>query len=67
MNLFKLSWKNIKYRPLGSGLSILLLAAGISIILVTILTTRQLDDKFKKNVENVDFVVGAKEIGRAHV
>ncbi len=60
MNLFKLSWKNIKYRPLGSGLSILLLAAGISIILVTILTTRQLDDKFKKNVENVDFVVGAK-------
>lgn len=60
MNLFRLSWKNIKHRPLGSGLSILLLAAGISIILVTILTTRQLDDKFKKNVENVDFVVGAK-------
>ena len=60
MNLFKLSWKNIKFRPLNSGLSILLLAAGISIILVTVLTTRQLDDKFKKNVEDVDFVIGAK-------
>ena len=60
MNLFKLSWKNIKFRPLNSGLSILLLAAGISIILVTVLTTRQLDDKFKANVQDIDFVVGAK-------
>jgi putative ABC transport system permease protein len=60
MNLFKLSWKNIIYRPLSSGLSVLLLASGIAIILITILTTKQLDDKFKTNVQNIDFVVGAK-------
>ena len=60
MNLLKLSWKNIIHRPLASGLSILLLTAGISIILVTVLTTRQLDDKFKANVQDIDFVVGAK-------
>lgn len=60
MNLFKLSWRNIIYRPLSSGLAVLLLAAGVSIILITLLTTSQLDEKFKNNVKDVDFVVGAK-------
>ncbi len=60
MNLFKLSWKNIVYRPLSSGLSVLLLASGIAIILITLLTTKQLDDKFENNVKDIDFVVTAK-------
>lgn len=60
MNLFRLSWRNIIYRPLSSGLAVLLLAAGVSIILITLLTTSQLDEKFKNNVKDVDFVVGAK-------
>jgi putative ABC transport system permease protein len=60
MNLLKLSWKNIVYRPLSSGLSILLLAAGIAIILITLLTSRQIDDKFKSNIEDIDIVIGAK-------
>jgi putative ABC transport system permease protein len=59
MNLFKLSWRNIIHRPLSSGLSVLLLASGIAIILTTLLTTSQLEDKFKENVKDVDFVVGA--------
>lgn len=60
MNLFRLSWRNIIHRPLASGLAVLLLAAGVSIILITLLTTSQLDEKFKNNVKDVDFVVGAK-------
>lgn len=60
MNLFKLSWKNIVHRPLSSGLSVLLLAAGISIILITVLTSHQIDEKFKKNIEGIDLVIGAK-------
>ncbi len=60
MNLFRLSWRNIVHRPLASGLAVLLLAAGVSIILITLLTTSQLDEKFKNNVKDVDFVVGAK-------
>lgn len=60
MNLFRLSWRNIIHRPLASGLAVLLLAAGVSIILITLLTTSQLDEKFKNNVKDIDFVVGAK-------
>lgn len=60
MNLFKLSWKNVIYRPLSSGLSILLLSSGISIILVALLTYTQINDKFTKNGNQVDLVIGAK-------
>jgi len=60
MKLLRLSWKNIIYRPLSSGLSILLLAAGIAIILLTLLTSKQVDDKFKNNIEDIDIVIGAK-------
>lgn len=60
MNLFKLSWKNIVYRPLSSGLSILLLASGLSIILISLITYTQLNDKFDSNANKVDLVVGAK-------
>jgi len=59
MNLFKLSWKNIIHRKLSSGLSILLLASGISTILITLLTTHQLNEKFERNIQDIDLVVGA--------
>mgnify|MGYP001375280501 CR=1 FL=1 len=58
--LFKLAWKNIIYRPLSSGLSIILLAIAIMIIIISALTTKQLKDNFDSNANNVDLVVGAK-------
>lgn len=60
MNALKLSWKNIKYRPWRSGLSILLMAAGLTVVIVLLLTQGQIDKKFKENLGEVDLVVGAK-------
>lgn len=60
MNVLKISWKNIIYRPLSSGLSLLLLASGITIILITLLTYHQINDKFKNNSGGVDLVIAAE-------
>ncbi|MFN3918187.1 MAG: ABC transporter permease [Flavobacteriales bacterium] len=60
MNLLRLAIKNIVHRKLTSALSILLLAAGISIMTLLLLTNHQLQNKFNKNVEGIDLVVGAK-------
>ena len=58
--LFKLSWRNIITKPLSSGLSVLLLASGIVIILITLLTFNQIEEKFRNNAAEIDLVVGAK-------
>ena len=58
--LFKLSWKNIISKPLTSGLSILLISAAIIIILITLLTSFQINEKFEKNSAEIDLVIGAK-------
>jgi len=58
--LFKLSWKNIITRPYSSGLSVVLLASSIMIILLAILTMDQLETKFNENANKIDLVVGAK-------
>lgn len=60
MNAVKLSWKNIKYRPWRSGLAVLLMASGLSIVIVLVLTQDQIDEKFKNNLAEIDLVVGAK-------
>ena len=60
MNSLKLSWKNIKYRPWRSGLAVLLMASGLSIVIVLILTQGQIDEKFRNNLGDIDLVVGAK-------
>ena len=58
--LLKLAWRNIIYRPFSSGLSIVLLASSIMIIVLALLTMQQLEDKFDENANKVDLVVGAK-------
>ena len=58
--LFKLAWKNIIKRPFSSGLSVLLLASSIMIIILAFLTMQQLESKFNENANKIDLVVGAK-------
>jgi putative ABC transport system permease protein len=60
MNLFKLSWKNIKHRPLSTFLSVLLLAFGVGIIVLLLSTSEQVEKQFTKNIRGIDMVVGAK-------
>lgn len=58
--LFKMAWKNIVYKPLNSLLCVCLLLFGVSIISVLILVQHQLEQKFNRDLENIDLVVGAK-------
>lgn len=58
--LLKLAWKNIIKRPLSSGLSVVLLASSLMIILLAFLTMQQLEKKFNQNANKIDLVVGAK-------
>ncbi|MCH7409112.1 ABC transporter permease [Belliella sp. DSM 111904] len=60
MNMLKLSWKYLIAKPLNTGLNILLLALGLSIITVLILIQDQFENKMSKDAEGIDLVVGAK-------
>ena len=58
--LLKFAWNNIVKRPFSSGLSVLLLASSIMIIILAFLTMQQLESKFNENANKIDLVVGAK-------
>ena len=58
--LLQYSIKNITTKPLSSGLSIMLMAVSIMIIVLANLTMSQLLSKFNENANKVDLVVGSK-------
>jgi putative ABC transport system permease protein len=58
--LIKLAWRNIINRPFSSGLSVVMLASSLMIIVMGLLTMQQLKNKFNENANKVDLVVGAK-------
>jgi len=60
MNIIKLSWKYLISKPLNTGLNILLLALGLSVITVLVLMQHQFENKLTKGAEGIDLVVGAK-------
>lgn len=60
MNLFNLSWKNIKIKPLSTLLSLLLFGLGVGIVTILMLLNQQLQEKFEENLAGIDMVVGAK-------
>lgn len=60
MNLLKISWANIKFKPLNTTLSIILLAFGVGIISLLLLLEKQVTEKFDRNIKDIDFVLGAK-------
>lgn len=60
MNLLKLSWKYVTFRPLSTSLNVLLLALGLSIITVLLLIQDQFEKKVSRDAAGIDLVVGAK-------
>lgn len=60
MNLITLSWKNLKSKPLNTALSLVLFAIGVALISMMLLLSRQLNDKFMRNIDGINMVVGAK-------
>lgn len=60
MNIFKLSWKYLTFKPLSTGLNVMLLALGLAIITVLLLIQDQFEKKMNQDAEGIDLVVGAK-------
>ncbi len=60
MNLLKLSWKYLTFRPLSTGLNVLLLGLGLAIMTVLLLIQDQLEKKMTAEAAGIDLVVGAK-------
>lgn len=60
MNLWLLVLAYLKGRPLNTFLNILLLALGISVVSILILSDHQLRENISSNSRGVDLVVGAK-------
>lgn len=58
--IIKTAWKNIWFKPLNTALSIILLTASVAIISLLMLLQQQFENKFTKNIEGVDMVMGAK-------
>lgn len=58
--LGKIAWKNIIYKPLNTALCVSLLLFGVGIISLLLLIQHQLEQKFKRDLQNIDLVVGAK-------
>ena len=58
--LFKIIYKNLVYKPLGTALSIALLAMSTGIISLLLVLQNQVQQKFERDLRNIDLVVGAK-------
>lgn len=60
MNLGYISYKNLLSKPLSSLLSLLLLVLGVAMISFMMVVNENLQNDFKKNIKDIDLVVGAK-------
>ncbi len=60
MNIFRLSVANLKFRALGSSFNILILAIGIATIITLLHLGQQLEQRFSRDLQGIDLVVGAK-------
>ena len=60
MKLGKIAWKNIVYKPLNTSLCISLLLFGVGIISLMLVIQHNLEQKFDRDLKNIDLVVGAK-------
>jgi len=60
MNMLALSWKNLTNNALSMLLSLILFALGVGLISLLLLLNSQLDEKFDKNMADIDLVIGAK-------
>ena len=60
MNIFSLSFSYLKANKLSTTLNLLLLAFGISVVVILLLAVNQIEDRFSRNAKDISLVVGAK-------
>lgn len=56
----KIAWKNLIHKPLNTALCVCLLMFGVGIITLLLLMQHQLEEKFQRDLKDIDLVVGAK-------
>ena len=60
MRLFYIARKNLLAKPLQTALSTILLAFGIGMVSLMLLSEKQIKDQFERNIKDIDLVLGAK-------
>ncbi len=60
MNIVSLSFSYLKANKLSTALNLLLLAFGISVVVILLLLVNQIEDRFSRNAKDISLVVGAK-------
>jgi putative ABC transport system permease protein len=60
MTILRLSWKNIRSKPLNTVLSVLLFALSTGLITFLVLFNQQFKNGLENNLAGIDLVIGAK-------
>ena len=54
------AWRNLRAKPLQTALSLALLGFGVGMVSLMLLTEKQVNDAFERNIKDIDLVLGAK-------
>jgi putative ABC transport system permease protein len=60
MNWLYIAWRNLGAKKLQTALSLTLLAFGVGMVSLLMLSEKQLRDTFERNIQDIDLVLGAK-------
>ena len=60
MRLIYIARKNLLAKPLQTALSTILLAFGVGMVSLMMLSEKQIKDQFERNIKDIDLVLGAK-------
>ena len=60
LGLLYQAWQNLKAKPLQTALSLALLGFGVGMVSLMLLTEKQVNDTFERNIKDIDLVLGAK-------
>lgn len=60
MNLLRVSWRNLRHKPLNTAVSVLLMTLGVTMVSLVLHLGKQIENQFLKNTTGIDMVIGAK-------
>ena len=60
MSWVYMAWRNLGLKKLQTTLSLILLAFGVGMVSLLMLSEKQLSDTFDRNIQDIDLVLGAK-------
>lgn len=60
LSLHYQAWQNLRAKPLQTALSLALLGFGVGMVSLMLLTEKQVNEAFERNIKDIDLVLGAK-------